>query len=128
MKKLWNIYKQTLIKLNIRTEPTKLLRHTFQLGQLDGIGKEVRGQQHMEEIKEILTGYCIHQLTIQNDTDARTERAIRDRDEPRLARAIQQRSSSSIGMTRQFTGHVASGVGHMANGAYSELLAVLRGV
>ena len=119
-------------KIKYPNRAAKLLRNTFQLSQLDGIGKELMEQQEIEEMKEILKDYNIHKLAIENNTDARTERArsIQDRDEPRTGRAIQdsdeprppkaiqQGSSSSTGMPRSIAGHVASGAGHVARGLF----------
>ena len=52
------------------------MRSTFQLSQLYGMGQALLEQQQVEELKERLNDYQIHQLALQNDTDARTQRAI----------------------------------------------------
>ena len=51
-------------KVKYPNRAAKLLRNTFQLSQLDGIGKELMEQQEIEEMKERLTYYNIHQLAI----------------------------------------------------------------
>ena len=54
----------------------KLLRTTFQLSQLDGMGQAILEQQQAEEMKERVKDYQFHQLALQNDMDVRIERAI----------------------------------------------------
>ena len=87
-------------------------------------------QQEIEEMHERLKDYNIHKLAIENNTDARTERArsIQDREEPRTERAIQDRDDRiqrihennprNHGFARNIAGHVTSGAGHVARGLF----------
>ena len=121
-------------KVKYPNRAAKFLRSTFQLSQLDGMGQALLEQQQVEEMKERLKDFQIHQLALQNDTDARTQRAI-GRNEPlqmieepsrgRPGRDEQpeaQRGSSSSGLVRNVIGGVIGGVGNMARGVGSLLL------
>jgi hypothetical protein len=82
-------------KIKYPNRTAKYLRNTFQLSQLDGVGQALLEQQQAAEIKEKIKDYQIQQLAIQNDTDARTERAIQQGNEqPQI-----QQGASSIGET-----------------------------
>ena len=100
----------------------KFLRNTFQLSQLDGAGQALLEQQQVEEMKERLKNHQVQQLAIQNNTDARVEKAIQQGSEQPN---IQQRASSSgnveggsrsSGLVRNVIGDVVGGVGTMARG------------
>ena len=74
------------------------LRNTFQLSQVDGMGRAILEQQQAEEMKERVKYYQVHQLAVQNDTDVRRERAIQQGNEqPEITRGA---SSSGARTTR----------------------------
>ena len=99
-------------KVKYPNRAAKLLRNTFQLSQLDGMGQVLLEQQEAEEMKGKMKEHILQQLAVQNDTDVRTERAIQqERSEP----VIHQGSSSS-GVVRNVVGGVVGGVGSMARG------------
>lgn len=100
-------------KIKYPNRAAKFLRNTFQLSQLDGMGQALLEQQQAEEMKERVKDYQLHQLAIQNDTDARTERAIQQGNEQPQ---IQQGGSSSSGLVRNVVGGVVGGVGTVARG------------
>ena len=69
------------------------------------MGQALLEQQQAEEMKERVKYYQIHQLALQKDTDARTQRAIEDRDPPpETQRAIGSGGASSSGFMRNAAG------------------------
>lgn len=99
-------------KIKYPNRASKFLRNTFQLSKLDGMGQALLEQQQAEEMKERVKDYQLRQLAIQNDTDARTERAIQQGNEQPQ---IQQGGSSSSGV-RNVVGGVVGGVVSVARG------------
>ena len=112
-------------KIKYPNRAAKFLRSTFQLSQLDGAGQALLEQQQVEEMKERIKNHQVQQLAIQNNTDARVEKAIQQGGEqPKLqqvasssgnARYVEGGSSSS-GLVRNVIGGVVGGVGTMARG------------
>jgi len=99
-------------KIKYPNRAAKFLRNTFQLSQLDGMGQALLEQQQAEEMKERVKDYQLHQLAIQNDTDARTERAIQQGSErPQI-----QHGGGSSSAVRNVVGGVVGGVGTVARG------------
>ena len=76
------------------------------------MGLALLEQQQAEEMKERVKDYQLHQLAIQHDTDARTERAIQQGNEqPQI-----QQGGSSSSVVRNVVGVVVGGVGSVARG------------
>ena len=89
-------------KIKYHNRASKFLRNTFQLSQLDGMSHAVLEQQQAEEIKERVKDYQVPQLAVQNDTDARIERAIKQGNkQPEITRRA---SSSGARTTRSSRG------------------------
>ncbi len=104
-------------KIKYPNRTAKYLRNTFELSQLDGVGQALLEQQQAAEIKEKIKDYQIQQLAIQNDTDARTERAIQEGNEqPQI-----QHGGGSSSAVRNVVGGVVGGVGSVARGVASFL-------
>ena len=114
----------------------KYLRNTFQLSQLDGVGQALLEQQEANEMAERVKDYQLKEIADQNETSARTERAVQ---QGGSQSAITEGTSGSSndggggggpGVVRDVVGcvitaapYVASGAGHVASGVGS----ILRG-
>ena len=123
-------------KIKYPNRTAKYLRNTFQLSQLDGMGQALFEQQQIDEMKDKVKDYQLREIADQNETSARTERAIQ---QGGSQSAITEGTSGSSndggggggpGVVRNVVGgvitaapYVASGAGHVASGVGS----ILRG-
>ena len=109
-------------KIKYPNRAAKFMRNTFQLSQLDGAGQALLEQQQVEEMQERLKNHQVQQLAIQNNTDARVEKAIQQGSaQPHIQHIASSscnvegcRSSSCL--VRTVIGGVVGGVGTMARG------------
>lgn len=113
-------------KVKYPNRAAKLIRNTFQLSQLDGVGQALLEQQEAEAMKEKVKDYQLQQLAIQNDTDVKRQRAIQQgstspviQESTQAQPHIQTGGSSSSGILRHVAGGVVSGVGTIARGIVS---------
>ena len=112
-------------KIKYPNRAAKLLRNTFELSQLDGVGQALLEQQEVDAIKHKIKDYELQQLADRNETDRRTEKAIQTgKDEPQ----IMEGGSSSSGSGGGGGGTVKKVVGSVVSGGFGIARGLAGGV
>ena len=109
-------------KIQYPNRAAKLLRNTFQLSQLDGMGQALLEQQEINEMAERVKDYQLKEPADQNETSKRIEDAKNTSPQPitqgpESASSSGSRSGGVILGIGSVVGGVASGVGSMVRGA-----------
>lgn len=114
-------------KIKYPNRTAKYLRNTFQLSHLDGMGQALFEQQQIDEMKDKLKDYQLREIADQNETSARTERAIQQGGSQSVITEGTSGSSNDggggTGVVRNVVGgvitaapYVAGGVGNVVSG------------